>query len=102
MLPSLRISQSSGKGISQAFKLPVLKSSRMGKLAVGVFPCRASDRTETAWNAIRLTQASKMAAEYMPPGLRISAVSGTDSELSRLSNGMFPLRLNRRTVLLHG
>jgi len=101
MLPSLRIPQSSGKGISQAFKLPVLKSSRMGKLAVGVFPCWASDRTETAWTAIRLTQASKMADEYMLPGLCISSVSGADSELSRLSNGMFPLRLNWRTILVH-
>jgi len=101
MLPSLRIPQSSGKGISQAFKLPVLKSSRMGKLAVGVFPCWASGRTETAWTAIRLTQASNMADEFMPPGLRISAVTGADSELPFLPNGMFLLRLSWRTVLLH-
>jgi len=73
----------------------------MGELAAGVFPCRASDRTETAWTAIRLTQASKMADQYMLPGLCISALSGADSALSCLSNGMFPLRLSWRTVLLH-
>jgi hypothetical protein len=53
----------------------------MGKLAAGVFPRWAWDRTETAWNAIKLTQASNMADEYMHPGLRISAVSGAGNEL---------------------
>jgi hypothetical protein len=42
-----------------------------------------------------------MADQYMLPGLCISALSGADSALSCLSNGMFPLRLSWRTVLLH-